>query len=270
MIKTTKEKIIIYQSEKISSAGGVEHFFSTRTGGISTGVFNSLNFGTHHGEAKNMATNLALLKESLQCSDAKFVIPHQTHSDVVAVVDHSNIDDTFENTDALITNLHNVIICIKTADCVPILLFDPIKKVIGAIHAGWRGTAQNIAGKAIAKMGVVYGCSPSNIVAAIGPCISQSNYEVGSEVFESIKPLLAKHEKAFTTIDNSSGKSNLNLTEANLQLLIQSGIHPKNIEPFERCTHTHSKEFFSARRDGHKTGRMINGISLLKCSEPTN
>jgi YfiH family protein len=263
MIKTTKEKIIIYQSEKISSFGGVGHFFSTRSGGISTGVFNSLNFGTHHGEAENMIKNLALLKESLQCSGAKFVIPHQTHSDIVAVIDHSNIDDTFENTDAFITNLHDIFICIKTADCVPILLFDPIKKVVGAVHAGWRGTAQNIVGKTIAKMGVVYGCSPAHIVAAIGPCIGQPNYEVGSEVIESIKPLIANPEKAFTAIVRSTGKSNLNLTEANHQLLAQAGIHPKNIEPFELCTHTHSKEFFSARRDGHKTGRMINGIALL-------
>jgi YfiH family protein len=262
MIKTTKEEITCCQSEKISSFSGVEHFFSTRVGGVSKGVFCSLNFGTHHGETENMLANLALLKNTHLHAEARFIIPKQTHNDVVVVVEHSNLTDSFENTDALITNLPNVVLCIKTADCVPILLFDPIKKVVGAVHSGWRGTAQNILGKTVGMMVQTYGCNPAAIVAAIGPCISQQNYEVGSEVADAIRPLLKYSEKAIAEIENTPGKFLLNLTEANSQLLLDAGIASENIDTFHSCTFSYEDEFFSARRDGNKTGRMINGIVL--------
>jgi polyphenol oxidase len=263
MIKSTKGKISIYQSEILQNFNNLVHFFSTRRGGISSGTFESLNFGTHHGEAENMIQNLALLKQSLQLSEAHFVIPQQTHSDVVAVVDQSNCNEPFENTDAVITNLPNTIICIKTADCVPILLYDQVRKVVGAVHSGWKGTAQNILGKTIVTMNRIYGSNPSDILAVIGPCISQKNYEVGSEVVDAIKPLLKNHETSFLQSNKSSEKHFLNLNDVNYQLLIQSRIEKKNIDSPEICTYAHSNEFFSARRDGYKTGRMINGIGLL-------
>jgi polyphenol oxidase len=263
MIKTTKDKIKVYQSEKISFFNGVTHFFSTREGGISQGAFRSLNFGTHFGEAENMIKNLELLNKSLRFTNARFIIPLQTHSDVVAMVDQSNYIDTFENTDALITNLPNLIICIKTADCIPILLFDPVKMIVGAVHAGWRGTGQNIVGKTIKKMEQVYDCVPSNLIAVIGPCISQQNYEVGREVVDNIKPLLISPEKAISNAKKTSDKFCLNLKEANNQLIKQAGIDEENIDSLELCTYTSSDEFFSARRDGHRTGRMINGIGIL-------
>jgi len=263
MIKTTKDKITLYLSEKIASFDGIKHFFSTRNGGVSKGTFTSLNFGTHHGEADNMINNLDLLSNSLGCNPARFVIPRQTHTDVVAVVDQLNYTETFENTDALITNLPNLFICIKTADCVPILLFDPARRVIGAVHAGWRGTAQNIVGKATKAMARVYNSNPSDIVAAIGPCISREKYEVGCEVVNAIEPLLQSPEKVIIGIANKSDKFYINLREANYQLLTQAGVDKENIEMVDLCTYTLQNEFFSARRDGSITGRMLNGIGLF-------
>jgi polyphenol oxidase len=264
MIKTIKENITVYQSENIESCNGVTHFFSTRKGGVSTGVFQSLNFGTHHGEIENMQQNLELFKQSMGFSNIRFVVPHQTHSDVVAVVNESNYEQDFFNTDALLTNLPDVMVCIKTADCVPILLFDPIKKVVGAVHSGWRGTAQNIIGKAIVIMNIEFGCLPADIYAIIGPCIGQAKYEIGEEVKIAIEPLLSRPENVLSAIDSKTGKSYLNLTEANHQLLELAGIKKEKIDSAGLCTFSLPDEFYSARRDGHVTGRMINGIAIKK------
>lgn len=263
MIKTTKGNISVFKTEKFASYQEVVHFFSTREGGISNGVFKSLNFGSQHGEGMNMEKNLDLLKQSIGFVNTRFVIPRQTHTDVVAVVDESNCDEIFENTDALITNSANIVVCIKTADCVPILLLDPVRKVIGAVHAGWRGTAQNIGGKAIEKMVKIFGSNPSDIIAAIGPSISMEHYEVGPEVIDTIAPMLYKAEKALSTSDTPTGKRHLNLSEANYQLLVQAGITERNIDSTSLCTYSHPDVFFSARRDGSKTGRMINGIGIV-------
>lgn len=263
MIKAIKEEITFCKSKKLNTVDGVTHFFSTRDGGVSTGIFRSLNFGTHHGEADNMAQNLEILRTALRAENIKFIIPKQTHSDIIAVIDHQTISDSLENTDAVITNLPQVMVCVKTADCVPILLVDPEKRVIGAVHAGWRGTAQNIVGKTIEKMRQVFGSNPLSLIAAIGPCIGPSNYEVGLEVIMAIESQLNSPEKAIEKKENTNDKFNLNLTEANFQLLTQAGLKGENIDLNYRCTYSNSQEFFSARRDGHKTGRMLNGIGII-------
>jgi YfiH family protein len=262
MIKRTKGKISFYQSEIFTNYYEVFHFFSTRNSGVSKGVFESLNFGTHHGEHENMKTNLWLIADAFELNSEKFVIPKQTHNDVVGIVDESNYTDAFENTDALITNVPSIILAIKTADCVPILLFDPEKKVIGAVHSGWRGTAKNIVGKTIAEMASVYGSNPSTILAAIGPCICQENYEVGIEVVEKIGQITSDQSSVLNFTKAAKGKALLDLTQANLQLLLKAGLTANNIETSELSTYTLNDDFFSARRDGNITGRMINGISI--------
>jgi hypothetical protein len=191
-----------------------------------------------------------------------FVIPKQTHNDVIGIIDETNHSKVFENTDSLITNVPSIILAIKTADCVPILLFDHIKKVIGAVHSGWRGTAQNIVGKTIAEMVNVFGSDPSNIIAAIGPCIGSKNYEVGSEVIQKIKTVTSDHNAIFNFDKTSIGKAFLDLTLANFNLLLDSGLKEKNIDAANLCTFSMKDDFFSARRDGSITGRMINGISI--------
>lgn len=262
MIKTTKAKVSFFESEKLSGQKEIIHFFSTRNCGVSKGVFTSLNFGTHHGEEENMRTNLALLSDALSLDYEMFVIPTQTHGNNIGVVGQLNCRSVFENTDALITNVPSIILAVKTADCVPILLFDSVKKVIGAVHSGWRGTAQNIIGKTIAEMTSVFGSQPSDIIAAIGPCIGKENYEVGIEVIQKIK-LITSDPKAVLNFENASdGKAYLDLTIANFQLLIKAGLHPDNIDASGLCTFSIKNEFYSARRDGSKTGRMINGICI--------
>jgi polyphenol oxidase len=262
MIKKTKGNISFYQSEKLANHSEIIHFFSTRNMGVSKGVFESLNFGTHNGEGKNMKRNLGLLAKEFHLDTSKFVIPKQTHGDRICLVNESNYNQVFENTDALITNIPSLILAVKTADCVPILLFDPIIKAIGAVHSGWKGTAQNIVGKSITAMIQNFGSNPADIIVAIGPCIGSENYEVGDEVIQKIKLVLSDHKMIFNSENDISGKAHLDLTRANFQLIIQTGITENNIEISHLCTYSKKDEFFSARRDGNITGRMINGISI--------
>ncbi|HNW51247.1 MAG TPA: peptidoglycan editing factor PgeF [Prolixibacteraceae bacterium] len=264
MIKKTVEDITFFQSEKLASHSEIIHFFSTRNSGISKGAFHSLNFGTHHGEEDNMKANLSLLAKSLNIDSSTFIIPKQTHSDHIGIVDESNIFSVFEDTDALITNLPSVTIAIKTADCVPILLFDPEKKVIGAVHSGWKGTAQNIVGKTIEKMSATFNCKSPDILAVIGPCIGAKNYEVGNEVISRIKAVATDLTTIFDSENSQQGKAFFDLIQTNVQLLLQSGVYRTNIDTTNLCTYTLKSDFFSARRDGAITGRMINGITLRK------
>jgi YfiH family protein len=261
MIKKSKGTILIYQAENLTQQSDIDHFFTTRTGGVSVEVFRSLNFGTQHGEAENMTTNLQILSASFQFDQSRIILPKQTHSDRIVVITTNYSEQILDETDALITNLTSVCLAVKTADCVPILLFDPVKKAIAAVHSGWRGTVQNIIGKTIKKMNQTYGTNPNNLVAAIGPCISQENYEVGNDVFEYFQKLFPEQESILRFEPNEK-KALLNLTEANKRLLIESGVKEGNIECSGICTFSNQNDFYSARRDGQKTGRMLNGIML--------
>lgn len=262
MIKKSKGTILIYQAENLTQQSDIDHFFTTRTGGVSVEVFRSLNFGTQHGEAENMTTNLQILSASFQFDQSQIILPKQTHSDRIVVITTNYSEQILDDTDALITNLTSVCLAVKTADCVPILLFDPVNKAIAAVHSGWRGTVQNIIGKTIKKMDQTYGTNPNNLVAAIGPCISQENYEVGNDVFEYFQKLFPEDKSILRFKEPNGKKAHLNLTEANKRLLIESGVKERSIECSGICTFSNQNDFYSARRDGQKTGRMLNGIMI--------
>ena len=264
MIKKSKGTISIYQAENLLQQAGIDHFFTTRNGGISKEVFHSLNFGTQHGEAENMTTNLKILSTYFPIEHNQIILPKQTHSDRVEVITQNYREQALDETDALITNETSVCLAVKTADCVPILLFDPKQKAIAAVHSGWRGTVQNIIGKTIEKMSLIYNTNPNELIAAIGPCISQEKYEVGNDVFEFFQQLFPEKNLILQFNKANNKKAQLNLTEANKLLLIKSGVKEQNIECSNICTFSNKEDFYSARRDGQRTGRMLNGIMLKK------
>lgn len=231
--------ISFFYSEKLSGHVEIDHFFSSKQTG-----FNNL-------------TEVASL---IEVDSSRFVVPKQTHTDTIATITSENYKQIFYDTDALITNEKGLVLVAKTADCVPILLYNPATKAIAAVHSGWRGTSKNIVGKTIAKMELEYGSKAEDIIAAIGPCIGIKNYEVGPEVAEAFYNLLPMAEKAIKSTDGQKFK--LDLKEANFQLLLKAGVKPENIDISKHCTYNSPTHFFSARRDGAKTGRMINGIVL--------
>ena len=195
----------------------------------------------------------------LRIDPGQLVFPRQTHSDHVAVV--SRIPESeLTDTDALVTDRPGICICIQTADCVPVLLFDPVSQAIGAIHAGWRGTVKKIAGEAISKMTRHYGSDPGKIVAAIGPSISRVVYEVGADVVTAFQEVFPDCGKFIRPI--KKGKWLIDLREANRQVLMDAGVRPSGIEISERCSYLDEASFYSARRDGQETGRIVTGIFI--------
>lgn len=205
--------------------------------------------------------NRIQLAEKLMLKPDQLVFPRQTHTNCVA-----NISDIPENeikeTDALLTDKTGICLCVQTADCVPILLFDKKNNVIAAVHAGWRGTVKKIAEIAVQKMIKNYNSSPKNILAAIGPSISPDIYEVGKEVVDEVKTSIPNANLLLHK--NSSGNFHLNLWEANRQVLLAMGLKAKNIEVFGECSFTETEKYYSARKEGIETGRMVSGIMLLR------
>jgi hypothetical protein len=191
----------------------------------------------------------------------QLVFPRQTHTNCVAEI--LDIPETeIKETDALVTNKTGICLCVQTADCVPILLFDPANNVIAAVHAGWRGTVKKIVEIAVQKMVLKYNSLPENIVAAIGPSISQEIYEVGNEVVEEVKKSIPNAELLLHK--KSSGKYHVNLWEANRQILLENGLSEKHIEILGECSFKESNKYFSARKEGIATGRMVSGIMILR------
>jgi polyphenol oxidase len=209
----------------------------------------------------NADKNRNHLANLLNINASQLIFPRQTHS---CYVENLSGIPGFElkETDALVTNLPGICMCIQTADCVPLLLFDPKAKATGAVHAGWRGTVDLIAGKAVEKMRKLYGSNPEDILVAIGPSIGPEKYEVGNEVADLVYKTIPFPEKALRK--GLENKFTLNLWEANRQVLLSQGILQEHIEISGRCTFTEKEQFYSARREGIETGRIVSGIMLRR------
>ena len=210
--------------------------------------------------AETIEYNIQQLASKLEIHSNQLIFPRQTHTNCVAEI-LAIPEIEIKETDALLSNQPGICLCVQTADCVPILLFDPIKKVIAAVHAGWRGTVTRIVERTIKKMIQQYNSSPENILAVIGPSIGPEIYEVGDEVVKAAKKSIPNYE--ITLHKNSYGKFHFNLWEANNQILLENGVRTENIEILGECSFQNSRKYFSARKQGIETGRMVSGIMLL-------
>ncbi len=265
MISHRKNDLTVYQFDHLSQFASIHHFSTTRSGGCSTGHYGSFNLGFNSGDLReNVKSNRQKLCETFEINGEYLIFPKQTHTGTVKVIS-SEFFDLDENskklflneTDAVITNQKNVCVAIKTADCVPVLIYDPVKQVVAAVHAGWRGTAQNIVQNTINQMIACFGSNPSDLWAGIGPSISPEIYEVGEEVWSQFA-----HEFYQSTNPFKKDKRLLDLWKANCNQLTSLGVPDNQIEVAGICTMSNPELFFSARRDGAKTGRMATGIWL--------
>lgn len=265
MEKSIQNGLPVFQFKRLSKQASIRHYVSTREGGVSDNGLSTFNLSYSVGdEEANVKANRKKLAELLDIKFDNLVFPQQTHGDEVGVVEHIGNTMTFPATDALITNLNDVCISVMSADCVTILLYDMVNDVIGAVHAGWKGTVSKILAKTVAKMTEVYGSDPVDIMAGIGPSISQKNFEVGPEV-------VVEFQKAFPQdylklVQPSSGnmeKSHIDLWEANRIILLKAGLLDDNIEIAGICTFDESNTFFSHRKN-NQSGRFAAGIVLRK------
>ncbi len=245
----------------------ISHFCTTRQGGVSVGNYASFNLSPFSGDdSVHLEANHQLLCQKLGIETSKLIIPYQTHGTEIRIIDQDFIQlssdkkiQYLSGIDALITELPGFCIGVSTADCVPLIFFDTLKKVIAVAHAGWRGTCARIAEKTVVTMVEKFKSNPTNILVAIGPSISAAVYEVGHEVVERFDTAGFEYSKIFT---NRNDSVFLNLWEANRLTLLDAGILYENIEIVGICTYTEHERFFSARRLGIKSGRMLSGIML--------
>ena len=239
------------------SAGNIAapHGFTTRVGGVSSAPYDSLNLSMHRGDdPKNVAENFRRLTEAVGADLQHLVLTHQTHTDIVRAVtaaDAHGLDHhTYPECDGLVTNTPGVALWVFTADCTPILLHDPVTGAVGAVHAGWRGTAAKIAQKAVQAMTREYGCKPENIRAAIGPNIGACCFETDRDVPQAVYDAL--EQRAESHIRFQDGKYYVNLKEINRLILQDAGV--ENIALSDACTACDPKHYWSHRRMGKQRG----------------
>ena len=231
----------------------IKAFTTTKQGGVHPMSRYTGNQSDLVKYSKNQLANLLGIKSE------NLVFPRQTHSANVKRID--SIHDTeITDTDALITSMHGICICIQTADCVPVILYDPVHHTIGVIHAGWRGTFNEITAKTVTAMSREFHSSPSEIYAAIGPSIGPGNYETGDDVAELFRKKYPEWEDRI--IQKKALRSHLDLWETNRLQLVREGLQSSSIQVHGRCTYELGNLFYSARREGVETGRMATGIIL--------
>ena len=245
----------------------IAHFCTCRQGGVSMGNYATFNLSPFSGDNPvHLEVNHQLLCQKLGIEPSKLIIPYQTHGTEIRIIDQAffqlSADEKLQflsGVDALITQLPGLCIGISTADCVPLIFFDSQKKVIAVAHAGWRGTCGRIAEKTVLKMIEKFGCNAANIVVLVGPSISVDVYNVGHELIEAFENEGFDIDSVFVEKDE---KLHLDLWNANQQSLLNAGILPEHIEISGICTYTEHERFFSARRLGIKSGRMLSGIMI--------
>lgn len=193
---------------------------------------------------------------------------HQVHGCEIAVIDRPGMTrEELEGYDALVTDLKECAVGVRTADCIPVLLYDPVHRAVAAVHAGWRGTLTRISQKTISRMTDVYGTLPADLKAVIGPGICRRCFQVGEEVVDAFR----KDGFTMDGICSWNGEKvegilstghHLDLMEINRRTLVRCGVLQRNIQVSGICTYEDTG-LFSARRDGTKCGRNINAIVLV-------
>ena len=244
----------------------VPHGFTTRVGGVSKGHLESLNLGINRSDdPENVRENYRRLANAVGFSLDRLVLTHQTHSDIVRVVTDADClgslsHKDYPECDALVTNTPGVALMVFAADCTPILFHDPITGAVGAVHAGWRGTANGIAAKTIDAMVTAFGCKRENICAAIGPNIGQCCFETDDDVPAAM--LAAFGEDAHAYIRQKGEKYFVDLKGLNALWLRRKGV--KNMAISTECTCCNPRLFWS-----HRATKGVRGSqgAIIMCKE---
>ena len=254
-------------AEAFEHAGGVAHGFSTRLGGVSTGIYESLNLGSTRGDdPEHVRENYRRFFDAVGADLSTVVMTNQVHSDVVRPVTTADIkagllDREPYEADGLVTDIPGVALVIFSADCLPVLLYDPVRRVIAAVHAGWRGTAAGIVERAMEKM-AFYGCRSEDILAAIGPGISQCCFETHEDVPNAMTAALGVRATPFLSpIEN--GKFKVDLKGINAMRLERVGLRPEHISVSTECTACLPDKYWSHRATGGVRGSQAAVIQLL-------
>jgi YfiH family protein len=258
-----KESLQIIRSPLLERFSRLTHAFTTRPGGISCPPYDSLNLSAKSGDDElAVEKNQQILSEALSIEADLFFL-NQVHGDSVIVAEDAGSAQDKRDADAVITGKPETPLVILTADCLSILLFAADDKSIGAVHAGWRGTALNIAGQTVNRMVSRFNINPAYIYAAMGPTIGPCCYEVDSVVYEQFRQSSKLWDKGSLETDrNAERRWMLDLATINRLQLEEAGIDPEHISRTPYCTSCHKNLFYSYRRDGRSSGRQGSIIML--------
>ena len=268
MIEHVCGNLVYFTFESFDRTGVVKHCFSSRKGGVSENVFESMNLHFRNDKKENVIENYKIICGAINVDYKNVVFSNQVHEDKIYCADENDRGQgllrksDIENIDGLITDRKNVVLTAFFADCVPVYFLDPVKKVAAIVHSGWRGTVKQIGAKAVFKMTDAYGCRKKDILAGIGPSIGKCCFEVDSPVvyeFEKNLPF----SKAYISKDNEKyDKYKIDLRGVIREGLICSGIDSDNIETADLCTKCRDDLFFSHRRMGAERGSMAGLIAF--------
>lgn len=246
-------------SKLLSQFNGVNACFSARHGGVSKSPYTTANLAFHVGDnPSDVLKNHDLLAQTLEYDRSSLIHMRQIHSDKITIIDNSYTFDTPPECDAMITDRSNTPLMVMSADCTGLLLYDPIRKVIGVVHAGRAGALNEILPKTITAMGHAFGCRHENLHIVLGPSIGGCCYEVNETI------ALECTSKGYeTALRRESEKVFLDVNTILLQQLKEIGIAPERIEVIDHCTSCRCDEYFSYRAEAQQTGR-ISGVIFLQ------
>lgn len=257
----------VYGVEFLTSPGiAAPHGFSTRVGGVSTGIFESLNLGHRRGDdPSNVRENYRRFCAATGTDGNSIVMTNQVHGNAVKVVTRADVKPDllaacpFE-ADGLATNAPGVTLCIFSADCVPVLLYDPVRKAIAAAHAGWRGTAAAIAAAAAETMAREFGSDPADLRAAIGPAIGKCCFETDDDVPAAMVAALGSPAEPFMA--QIGEKWHVDLKAINAAILERAGLSREHIDVSQDCTCCQHDRFWSHRYTKGERGSQAAVIML--------
>ena len=268
-----KNHVPYIQFKNLSATGIVKHGFSTRKGGVSTGIFSSMNLNFKRGDDPDaVLENYRRMAAALNMRVEDMVLSDQTHTTNVCVITEEDRGkgilkpQDYSDVDGMITNVPGIVLVTSYADCVPLYFVDPVRKAIGLSHSGWKGTVGHIGQKTVWKMHEVYGSEPKDIVAAIGPSICQSCYEVSDDVAEAFRANFTAYEAADILLDKGNGKYQLDLWKANWYVLTDAGILPEHLSVTDLCTACHPELLWSHRKTNGQRGGLSAFLSLIDTS----
>lgn len=272
----------------LEETGVVRHLFSTRLGGVSEGIYASMNLSYIRGDRKEAVDeNYRRIAECLGSETEDMVCSDQTHTDHIRLVTAEDRGKgvvrpkDYRDVDGLITQERGIVLCTFFADCVPLFFVDPVRRAIGLSHSGWRGTVQKIGKKTVEEMGKAFGTDPKDVHAAIGPSVCQECYEVSGDVIREFRQAFPEAAACDMCEDSGSQQSEtrkrtcslwyqtkpdkyqLNLWEANRQVLLEAGIPASQIEVTDICTCCNPDLLFSHRASHGKRGNLGAFMKLL-------
>lgn len=248
--------------QKLEKAGLI-HGFSTRFGGVSEGIYESMNLSYTRGDEKEKVDeNFRRIGDAIGFSSEDLVFSNQIHKTEIAVVTKEHTGQVMTGMDGLVTKEVGVPLYTGYADCVPLFFYDPKKKVAGMAHSGWRGTVGRIGANMIRVMNREFGCEAKDVIAAVGPSICQDCYEISEDVADEFKTEFSELDWNVYLKDKGNGKFQLDLWKVNEHILLQAGILKEHLDVTDICTCCNHELLFSHRASKGKRGNLGGFVVL--------